>query len=68
MAALKKGDRVRVAFLSAGLTRPHVYVGTITGESRDGKNWWIHKDGTKYVRDVHKSFCSLADETTVERD
>jgi hypothetical protein len=53
---LKKGDRVavEVPFAGRGSTE---FTGTIVGESRDGHAWQIVKDGTKFARGIHKSFC-----------
>lgn len=54
---LSKGDRVTVKVPYAN--RPTVlYDGEIVGEARDGHSWQILKDGTKYPRGIHKSFCS----------
>ncbi|HMH95868.1 MAG TPA: hypothetical protein VK577_04725 [Bradyrhizobium sp.] len=52
MSELKKGDRVIVELEPSGRFR-----GTITGESRTGEAWTVLKDGTKYPRGIHKSFC-----------
>jgi len=49
---LKKGDRVVVKIGAASR-----WYGVITGEARDGHAWWVTKDGTKWARGIHKSFC-----------
>jgi hypothetical protein len=54
---LKKGDRVAVK-----LRDKDPFNGTIVGEARDGHAWIIIKDGTKYSRGIHKSFCYPADD------
>jgi len=58
---LKKGDRVTVKIHGG---RP--YNGTIIGEARDGHAWHVLKDGTKFPRGIHKSFCKP--EAPVEPD
>ena len=50
--ALKKGDRVTVK-----VRDDPAFNGVITGESRDGHGWQMIKDGTKWPRGIHKSFC-----------
>jgi hypothetical protein len=57
MSDLKKGDRVAVS-VNGGPT----FTGKIIGESRDGHAWQIVKDGTKWPRGIHKSFCRPEDE------
>jgi len=53
MAELKKGDRVTCK--PPG--RKSAFTGIIIGEARDGHAWQIVKDGTKWPRGIHKSFC-----------
>jgi hypothetical protein len=53
MDGLKKGDRVKVSVKG----KPS-YTGKIIGEARDGHAWQIIKDGSKWPRGIHKSFCA----------
>jgi hypothetical protein len=54
---LAKGDRVTVKVPYAN--HPTVlYDGVIVGEGRDGHSWQVIKDGTKFPRGIHKSFCT----------
>jgi hypothetical protein len=55
---LKKNDRVVVTVPLAGRKPLGPYTGTIVGEARDGHAWMIVKDGTKWPRGIHKSFCA----------
>lgn len=58
MTELMKGDRVRVKIGYHGARRDVDFTGFIVGESRgDNKAWMIIKDGTKWPRGIHKSFC-----------
>ena len=50
--ALKKHDRVTVK-----VRDDPPFSGIITGESRDRHGWQIIKDGTKWPRGIHKTFC-----------
>jgi len=50
---LKQGDRV--AYRVPG--RVSLQTGVIVGEGRDGHAWMLIKDGTKWPRGIHKSFC-----------
>jgi hypothetical protein len=52
MSDFKKGDRVTVS-----LKGNPPFTGIIIGESRDGHAWQIIRDGTKWPRGIHKSFC-----------
>jgi len=52
MDDLKTGDRVTVR-----LTGEPPFNGVIIGETSDGHAWHIVKDGTKFSRGIHKSFC-----------
>ena len=52
MDDLKTGDRVTVR-----LPKEPPFNGVIIGETRDGHAWHIVKDGTKFSRGIHKSFC-----------
>jgi hypothetical protein len=56
---MKKGDRVIVT-IPSGIRRnePVRYAATIVGESRDNVAWTLIKDGTKFPRGIHKSFCT----------
>jgi hypothetical protein len=58
MDGLKKGDRVLVVVPFCNPRRQRRFTGTIIGEARDGHAWQIVKDGTKWPRGVHKSFCA----------
>ncbi|KRR21301.1 hypothetical protein CQ14_06540 [Bradyrhizobium lablabi] len=58
--ALKKGDRVVVTIPYAD-RKPKVFTGVIIGEARDGHDWQIVRDGTKWPRGIHKSFCKPED-------
>lgn len=59
---LKKDDRVIVTVPFTGRKKPTRFTGRIIGESRDGHAWQIVKDGTKWPRGIHKSFCQPEDE------
>ncbi|MEY9493698.1 hypothetical protein [Bradyrhizobium elkanii] len=52
---MKKGDRVAVRIPYERGDK--VFNGVIVGEARDGHGWQIVRDGTRYPRGIHKSFC-----------
>ena len=60
---LKKGDRVVVKLGAAKR-----WYGVIIGEARDGHAWQIVKDGTKWARGIHKSFCQRDRSDIMMRD
>lgn len=59
---MNKGDRVLVKIPyynnDCSILKYEEIIGTIIGEGRDKKGWLVLKDGTKWVRRVHKRFCS----------
>lgn len=61
VADLKIGDRVLVVIGYGRWQREKRFTGKIIGEARDGHSWQIVKDGTKYPRGIHKSFCQPAE-------
>lgn len=61
---LKQGDRV--AYRVPG--RVSFQTGVIVGEARDGHGWMLIKDGTKWPRGIHKSFCQPEKSDLMMRD
>jgi hypothetical protein len=44
------------------------WTGIIVGEARDGHAWQIIKDGTKWPKGIHKSFCKAEKTDRMMRD